>query len=81
MSRRHEPNASHYSARYWERKRAAERARDAAMGPQPCLRCPEPQAPGSLFCPAHAEQHRALLESRDFDAALALCQRTYWPPA
>lgn len=38
MRRHLEPNGSYYSARYAERKRAAERERDA-RGPRPPVKC------------------------------------------
>lgn len=80
MARHDEPNASHYSARYAEQKRAAARARDAAMGPQPCNRCATPQARGSIFCPAHAKEFAALAASdASPDECIEFCRRTYWP--
>lgn len=87
MSRHHEPNASHYSARYAERKRAAERARDAARSPSPCNRCPTPQMAGSIFCADHAAEHTELVRAAQtsgwapeaVQAASDFCRRTYWP--
>jgi hypothetical protein len=74
------PNASHYSARYAERKRAAQRARDAAAGPSPCNRCPTPQASGSIFCAAHQAEYDALAESGAAPSeCFKFCERTYWP--
>ena len=77
MARYNEPNASHYSARYAERKRAAERARDMQpRKPEPCKRpgCQMLQAPGSLHCAnCTAEYHKAcenLSLTSDVDAHL-----------
>lgn len=84
MSRRDEHNASHYSARYAERKRAAERARDANAGPSPCNRCPEPQVPGAIFCAEHCAEYARMLSKlhsggTSVAALTAFCERTYWP--
>lgn len=80
MSRHLEPNASHYSAQYAERKRAAERARDAAAGPGPCNHCATVRAPGSIFCAQHAAEYEALTDSgASVDECGAFCERTYWP--
>ena len=74
-------NASHFSARYAERKRQAQRARDAAMGPQPCLICPSVQQSGSVFCSLHAAEHADLIERGDLDVACKMTsRRTYWGP-
>lgn len=87
MTRRHlEPNASHYSARYAERKRAAQRARDMAAPPPPCLHCPTTHAPGSLFCAEHAAEYDRRLErakagEMSFQECVSFCERTYWPEA
>jgi hypothetical protein len=73
-------NASHHSARYAERKRAAERARDAAAGPSPCNRCAVPQVSGSIFCAMHRKEYEALLASGTSPGACAeFCRRTHWP--
>ncbi len=74
-------NASSWSARYAERKRAAQRARDAASGPSPCNRCPSTQATGSIFCAEHAAEYERLCDAGDIDACSAFRQRTYWPTA
>lgn len=80
MSRHHEPNASHYSARYAERKRAVREVREGAAGPSPCNRCPTPRTDGSIFCEAHAIEHAALVTSgASFDVCAGFCRRTYWP--
>ena len=75
-----EPNGSYYSARYAERKRAQERAQDAAAGPRPCNRCPTTCAPGSIFCPEHTAEYAELCKTGDIDVCREFCQRTYWPP-
>lgn len=79
---RNEPNASQCSARYAERKRAASAARDAALGPQPCLHCPELQArnPSSLFCPKHLAEHEAACDAAKANGTpFPEVRRTYWP--
>jgi hypothetical protein len=51
---RDEPNASYYSARYAERKRAAERARDEkGYAPSCCALCARVAAPMCLLCVRH----------------------------
>ena len=77
-------NASHFSARYAERKRAAERASDAASGPRPCNKCPETSELGSIFCKNHGAEYaelRVRFERGEvaFDDLAAFCDRTYWP--
>ena len=80
MTRDHEPNASYYSARYAERKRAAERARDAHAPAQSCNRCENIRAPGSIFCTAHADEYATIVASgATADECSEFCQRTYWP--
>lgn len=80
MSRRDEPNASHYSARYAERKRTRERARDAASKPSPCVKCPAEQAYGSIFCLEHAKKYKAMIKANaSADKCIEFCRRTYWP--
>jgi hypothetical protein len=80
MRRIDEPNASHYSARYWEMKRAQERARDAAAGPRPCNKCSAIALPSSLFCSQHAAEYDRLLASgASVQECSDFCQRTYWP--
>lgn len=80
MSRHHEPNASHYAARYAERKRATERALDAASRPSPCNHCPTPRTTGSIFCATHAAEYSTLCGSGVSSVACAeFCRRTYWP--
>ena len=81
MARHLEPNASHYSARYAERKRAAQRARDAAAGPRTCNRCPSVSAKGSIFCTAHAAEYSALCDRPGVtvDECSEFCQRAHWP--
>lgn len=80
MNRHHEPNASYYSARYAERKRAAERAQDAAAGPRPCNRCRAACTPNSIFCAIHATAYLKLLSSGATpDVCAEFCRRTYWP--
>jgi hypothetical protein len=56
---RDEPNASHFSARYAERKRAAERARDEkGYAPSCCALCDRVAAPMCMLCVRHdAELH------------------------
>lgn len=87
MSRRDEPNASYFSARYAERKRAAER--QAPYRPSPCLRCSTTQAKGSLFCPEHKAEYEKLTAAakaagwtpETMQACEDFAQRTYWPPS
>jgi hypothetical protein len=80
VSRHREPNASYYSTRYAERKRAAERARDAAAGPRTCNRCPVVSAPASIFCVGHAAEYDALMKSgASPDACSEFCRRIHWP--
>jgi len=80
MTRDHEPNASYYSARYAERKRAAERARDAHAPATSCNRCENIRAPGSIFCTAHADEYATIVASgATADECSEFCQRTYWP--
>ena len=71
MTRHHEPNASHYSARYAERRRAAERARDA-QGPRQrkCSRstCAQVVTRDHLCAECRGEYER-LRASGDFAAA------------
>lgn len=57
--RHDEPNASFYSARYAERKRAAERARDEkGYAPSCCALCDRVAATSCLLCVRHdAELH------------------------
>lgn len=82
MSRHLEPNASHYSARYAERKNQARKARDAAIdrSKEPCLVCPTPQHPGRLLCAKHLDAYKVAC-----DVAVATgapspeLRRTYWP--
>lgn len=77
---RHEPNASYYSARYAERKLAAQRARDAAAPPRTCNRCPAVCEPGSIFCAEHAAEFVRLRESgASPEACTEFCNRTHWP--
>lgn len=61
-----QPNASHFSARYAERKRAAERARDAQpKGPCPCRRC------GALIPPNEMRNLCALCQPEHYRIAMA----------
>jgi hypothetical protein len=71
-------NASHYSARYAERKRAAQRAADLNPPPRPCNRCPSVSAPGSIFCAGHAAEYAELVRGGDVEACARFCRRTYW---
>jgi hypothetical protein len=78
VSRRDERNASHYSARYAERKRAAER--QAKPAPRPCNRCPSISVPGSIFCEEHLREYEQMLDAgTDTTTLFAFCERTYWP--
>lgn len=81
MRRQQEPNVSHYSARYAERKRAQERTRDAAAPPRTCNRCATVAVKGSIFCAEHASEYAALLSRPDVtpDECSAFCQRSHWP--
>lgn len=77
---RNAPNASHYAARYADRKRAAERVRDAAMGPRACNHCASVSLPGSLFCEVHQRVYAALRAAgATLDEISDFCERTYWP--
>lgn len=76
------PNASHYSARYAERKRARERAFDATVRHNPCLHCNQAQLPGSLFCADHAAEYKSICDSTSDISDTRwqkFTQRTYWP--
>lgn len=79
MSRRDEPNASQCGARYAERKRAAERERDARALPSSCNRCATARMPGSIFCSTHAAEYERLRETADMGACLEFTRRIYWP--
>jgi hypothetical protein len=73
-------NASQWSARYAERKRAAQRARDAASAPRTCNRCATLSVSGSIFCQAHADEYEALTKSGlPVDQILKFTERTHWP--
>jgi hypothetical protein len=70
--RHDEPNASHFSARYAERKRAAERARDARPAqPRPCNACGVLLAPQLMLirCDACQAEHKRIAMADGFDAA------------
>lgn len=71
MSRWHEPNASHYSARYAERKRAGERERDA-RGPRP-VKCSRSACSAIItrdhLCSECRAEYERLREAGDFASA------------
>lgn len=80
MPRHGEPNSSYYSARYAERKRAAERSRDAVAKPGPCNKCQADRVGMEIFCRAHQAEYDALCASgASIDECAAFCRRTYWP--
>lgn len=84
MSWREQPNASYYSTRYAERKRAAERVQDAAAPPRTCNRCPERCAGMSIFCAEHMAAYEAMCRKAkrgetSYEDCLQFCQRTHWP--
>lgn len=73
MSRRHdEPNASYYSSRYAERKRAAERERDA-RGPRPSVKCSRPSCENlhafDIYCADCREEFERLRDEGAYSAA------------
>src|SRR6185312_2734986 len=86
MGRYHEPNASHFSARYAERKMAAARA-DRDTRQDPCLRCATPHVGSSLFCSEHRAEYEKLAAAakaagwtrETVEACERFSQRTYWP--
>lgn len=72
MGRRDEPNASYYSARYAERKRAADRARDAApRKAEPCMACGVliPPERMRIRCDVCVERWTQIAITRGIDAA------------
>ena len=72
MSRHLEPNASHYSARYAERKRAAQRARDSRPRQDPpCHRCGRiiPAKAMRNICHSCSEERALIVSQQGHEAA------------
>jgi hypothetical protein len=72
MARHHEPNGSYYSARYAERKRAAQRARDALpRRDEPCRACgnPVPSLEMDTLCKTCRDEFCRIATGQSLDAA------------